>query len=210
MKRRVTFLLGFLTILFFLLLVVFTINHSDDHTYKTDATNSSSNVKRNINVATSLKIGQTYREVYKGKHETSTYFKLVDNKNWVMFTDDGSQYKSEEDLDEAGNNEEAKVYPNLRLSLGTYNKKGNTYYLSETEHSYLMSFETVTDFKNGKYFNIKEQLQTSSKRSIILGSKGYYLKNSRGYNYFFIKSDKSIPNSYNDFLSQYTKVNQGN
>ncbi|MGT2928930.1 hypothetical protein ACVR1G_01530 [Streptococcus dentasini] len=144
-----------------------------------------------------IKLDQVYE--YEA-HDAKNIIVFKSNNTYIYIQDRATIYKTQADLNEAGNEEEMAVTPVITYGTGTYEFVGNNIkYTSEKTIS--IGFSTVANVKARKYF---------SKENETFHSKVIWTKEKKGYsvNYRDIrklyKSDYSIPNTEEEFLERYT------
>lgn len=145
---------------------------------------------------THFEIGQTYHQ------DNGLYFKLVDEGTYIMYDDEASIYKTEEDLKNEADKEEARQYPSLYFYQGHYKKEGTDLILEDKTEIDLL-FASVANYKKGIYFRVDYTKSTGTVR-VKYSSQGLYFVRPRPIKNYYHKSNKKIPNSKDDFVSQYT------
>ncbi|EHI75100.1 Uncharacterised protein [Streptococcus criceti] len=139
-------------------------------------------------------------QVYKEENDDAIYYDIFKSDGtYISIQDRASIYKSETDLDKAGNEEEARIFPNIYYNIGTYKFNGDNieYKIEQSTEIY---FNDVKTYKRGKYYTIKHE-HYNQRVIWKKGKKGYYIN---GALLKFQKSNYVIPNSEEEFLTQYT------
>ena len=167
MRKKILFVCCFS---FFLLVLVFCLTVA---LFSKNRGNEAESV--NKNAVTNFEIGTTY------SREDGKYLKLLDDDSYILFDDQASIYKTDEELKEETQEEEAKQYLGLYLYEGQYKKEGENLILEEGAGTKLM-FANVDNFKKKIYFKIDTSLHSDTMR-INYSGKGYYTENRQKYYY---------------------------
>ncbi|MGT2928927.1 hypothetical protein ACVR1G_01510 [Streptococcus dentasini] len=140
-------------------------------------------------------------QVYKESDTYATYYRVLKSDGtYIVVQDRANIYRTQADLDKAGNEEEMAVTPSIHYRTGTYKINGNDIKYTSNS-STAIYFSTVANVKDGKYYSIEQQNHNSNT---------VWTKKKNGYNtkenvvLKLYKSDYSIPNTEEEFLEQYT------
>lgn len=149
--------------------------------------------------AKNLEFEITYKSG-KSKDPNGFYLKFIDDKHYVYMID-GSKY-TEKDIKEKSEDGYA-FYPYIYFTEGEHSKQGDNYLLKPIQ-TVKVEFKDANHVKNQVIASKKLDEENKNDRAIIIGKEdeGYNVKAQNG-DFTLYKTNKKLPNSIDEFLSQY-------